>query len=173
MWSDHTHLAVEAVEQGADWAVPHYHVNRLTEHATAEILAGGYSTDTTERPYKGQAGGGITVIPRSVYERIPLDPRFVGWGQEDSSWELALTALVGKPWRGTKPLWHLWHPPQERTTRRYGNPDSKRLWLRYHQAMRAAKRGDRTVMERLVEEARACQAEPQGGPRDPALAADG
>jgi hypothetical protein len=76
----------------------------------------------------------MTVLTRETYEQVPLDRRFAGWGQEDESWALALTCLTGAPWRGDAPLWHLWHPPQDRASRRWGSGASRALWARYCQA---------------------------------------
>jgi hypothetical protein len=101
-----------------------------------------------EKPYIGYAGGGIAAMPRATYADVPIDPRFEGWGQEDASWALALTRLVGRPWRGSAPLWHLWHPPQPRRERAIGSDANEELWLRY----RRAKPAD--VMRELVDEAR-------------------
>lgn len=132
------------------WAIPHSHVHRYTEAATAALLAG---TDLpakpfAERPYLGFAGGGITVLDRSTYLDVPLDPRFVGWGQEDSSWALALRTLTGVPWRGSSPLLHLYHPPQPRITRAVGSDENRQLFRRYHAARH---RSDR--MRELIQEA--------------------
>jgi hypothetical protein len=134
------------------WAVPHRRVYRLTAAATTVVLAGGPMPDPgtaaaraagrrpepagVEASYTGVAGGGIVVLPRDLYEAVPLDPRFVGWGQEDESWAWALTVLAGKPWRGTADLWHLWHPPVPigdggRMTRAVGNPAGYALMRRY------------------------------------------
>lgn len=131
-------LAVEAVERGAPWAVPHGKVYRLTELATAAVLdgnrPGSVAGSTTQPPYLGLCGGGIAALPRAVYEQVPLDPRFVGWGGEDESWALALNTLAGKPWRGTAPLYHLWHEPQERLNRHVGSASSRALQVRYQYA---------------------------------------
>jgi hypothetical protein len=140
--------AVDAVAGGAAWAVPHQRVLRLTPAATDQVYAGGPLPEPaapqrrhpTVRPtviaeaYRGVVGGGMAVLPRRLYERVPLDPRFVGWGQEDESWGLALTVLAGPPWRGSGPLWHLWHPRPERMTRAIGNMASLELFRRYRAA---------------------------------------
>ena len=92
----------------------------------------------TERPYHGWAGGGIVVTTGETYRQAPLDPRFVGWGQEDEAWALALSVLVGKPRRGTADLVHLWHPPAERKSRSVGNHNNLALLNRYQRAARNA-----------------------------------
>lgn len=138
--------AVDAVVHGsARWAVPHYRVHRLTEQATAGILAGGPlpadpgpnrmpPRGTVLESHRGMVGGGMVVLERRLYDRAPLDSRFVGFGQEDASWGIALSALGGKPYRGVAPLWHLWHPPQPRLTRAIGSHESLELYKRYRRA---------------------------------------
>lgn len=135
--------AVDTIVGGAAWAVPHLMVHRLDQAATEAVYAGAdpaATTGRTQRPYKGFAGGGIVVIRRDVLEAVPLDPRFEGWGGEDSSWAMALTTLVGPPVRLKADLFHLWHPPPERMTRRWGSPASRALELRYKRAARASRR---------------------------------
>lgn len=135
VWCPGVTQAVDAVANGAGWAVPHGLVHRLTPDATMAVLAGGpLLGPVVQFPYRGYPGGGMTVLTRETYEQVPLDPRFAGWGQEDESWALALTCLTGAPWRGDAPLWHLWHPPQDRTSRRWGSDASRALWARYCQA---------------------------------------
>lgn len=134
VWCDGVGEAVDAIEGGAGWAVPHDKLYRLTEQATAGVLAGGGWPGVRhldERPYRGHEGGGIVVLPKPLAVDVPLDPRFRGWGHEDDSWAIALSAVAGGPWRGTEPLWHLWHPPQVRVSRRIGSDGGKALFRRY------------------------------------------
>lgn len=156
--------SVELVARGgAGWSMPHQRVHRLSEAATALILRGaplpdpaqsprGVREPPTNRPveqmHRGEAGGGCVVLPRALYERAPLDPRFTGWGQEDASWGRALTVLAGPPWREPEPLWHLWHPPARRLSpgerpgpgeytrmsRSVGSLPGRDLWRRYRNA---------------------------------------
>ncbi len=130
--------AVAAVGDGAPWAVPHGPVRRLAEEATRAVLAGAPLGDgpLTEPAYRGVEGGGVTVLPRDLYEVSPLDPRFAGWGQEDEAWGIALRAVAGRAWRGSAPLYHLWHPPQNRLSRRWGSRDGMTLYRRYRHAAR-------------------------------------
>lgn len=137
--------AVKAVRDSRAWAMPHYVVHRLSPSATKDVIENGTNPATFPRslrhyaqmPYTGYAGGGITVLKRSVYMDCPLDPRFVGWGQEDESWAIALKALHGAPWRPQPgPLWHLWHPPQRRSSRAVGSPLSQNLRTAYRDAAR-------------------------------------
>lgn len=140
VWTEHVTDAVAAVEQGAPWTIPHLMVHRLTPDTTRDTILGVQPLTTglpVERePYPGYPGGGITILPRALYEQVPLDPRYRGWGQEDESWALALHTLAGEPWRGTEPLYHLWHPPQprSRTSRHWGSEESKALFHRYQRA---------------------------------------
>lgn len=135
VWSDGIDAAVQAVQEGAGWAIPHYHVHRLTQPATDRIIAGGeLHGDTTRRPYPGYAGGGMFALRRATLAEVPIDPRFAGWGHEDEAVALALTAIVGRPWRGVAPLWHLWHEPAPRMTTYAGSPESLALLRRYKAA---------------------------------------
>lgn len=135
VWCDGVGTAVDHVANGDPWAIPHRLVHRLTEASTDRFIGGDrQGLDTLERPYNGHAGGGIVVTTRHGWQQAPLDPRFIGWGHEDDSWAIAMRGLLGPSWRGTAPLWHLWHPPQPRLTRMIGSVPSKELARRYHQA---------------------------------------
>lgn len=95
-----------------------------------------------------------------------MDPRFAGWGQEDHSWGLALFSVAGHPFRGKSHLWHLWHPPQERFSRRYGSQEGRALWLRYS----AASRLGPDAMRDLLQEAKdALELDQSAVLADPAL----
>ena len=151
----HPGLAVlAAVENG--WAIPHTLIHRLSAESTAAVLDGAawrglpLSGDNKQdsRPYKGHPTGTLVVLRRDVFHLAPPDPRFVGWGQEDDAWSLALRCLAGTPWRGTDDLVHLWHPPQPRRNRRVGNPANLDLLRRYQAA-----RHDPAAMRLLLHEA--------------------
>lgn len=158
VWVSGLKDAVAAVAHGDygrewRWAIPHHLVHRLSREATAMVLAGadfrGLGLD--QRPYVGVAGGGFIVAPRKVLLDVPLDPRFVGWGQEDVSIAIALTTLHGAPWRARPDLVHLWHPPAERANRKIGTVAGRELWRRYQRA-----RHDPVQLRRLIEEGQAC-----------------
>lgn len=159
VWCDGLTEAIVAVEDGAAWALPHEFLHRLTEAATLNVLSGRPDTATEETPYRGKAGGGIVVAHRDVLLEVPLDPRFIGWGQEDESWGWALTTLVGEAWRGTADLVHLWHPPQQRRERTYGSMEGWWLRRRYAKARR-----DPVAMRRLIEEVRSESHQPPESP---------
>jgi hypothetical protein len=145
--------AVRQVAHGtAPWAIPHHEVRRLSRRATEVVLAGTSPSPSMggldQRPYRGVEGGGMVVLPRGDYEQVPLDPRFQGWGQEDSAGGVAWRTLLGKPWRGQGTLWHLWHPPAPRLNRHVGSQDGWALYVRYEYA---AKSGPGAV-RRLISE---------------------
>lgn len=154
------HHAVHAVTAGAPWAMPHRGVYRLTEHATAAVYAGAPLPDVgapraalsqhCREVYVGVAGGGVAVLPRTTLAAVPMDPRFAGWGQEDLAWGHALAVMAGPAWRGTAPLYHLWHPPAPRRSRSVGSAQGLALWHRYRAACtQAAMRELLTEIETL------------------------
>jgi len=149
VWCDGIPEAVAAVDAGAPFAIPHLKVHRLTKEGTEAVLAGGSwrGQSLVQPPYEGFEGGGIVVSRREVLERVPLDCRFVNWGQEDECHAMALRTLVGVPWRGKAPLVHLWHPPQPRASRRRGSKESWELRRRYV----AARKDPIAMAELLVE----------------------
>lgn len=111
--------AVDAVEKGAPWAVPHHLVHRLSEAVTRNYLSGVPLSlplnpkEYSRPPYAGYPGGGILVVRRRIYEAvggIPLG--FKGWGSEDQCLALLLDTLAGEHVRGTADLIHLYHAPQ-------------------------------------------------------------
>ncbi|MEV6102611.1 hypothetical protein [Nocardia sp. NPDC051981] len=137
VWTDGITAAVDAVAAGEPWAIPHGPVHRLTRAATGAVLSGGQIGGALDQPaYRGVEGGGIVVLDRDLYAEVPLDPRFRGWGQEDEAWAVALRAVAGLPWRGEAPLWHLWHPPQLRVSRRWGSRTGMALYRRYRHVAR-------------------------------------
>lgn len=146
--------AVVAVrEERAEWAVPHRLVHRLDEETSEATIVRGMvptSPRTLVRwPYVGVPGGGVVVLRRSTYDDCPLDPRFLGWGNEDVSWGWALTCLHGEPWRGEADLFHLFHP--------HAAPGASRSPLFESERLRRAYRAYRTrpdQMRALIEGAR-------------------
>lgn len=133
--------AVEEV-QATGWAVPHRMIHRLSQESTERMLAGepwpglplSHDNPQDRRPYVGRETGTLVVLTREAFEAAPPDRRFVGWGQEDTAWSIALRRIVGPPWRGRDDLVHLWHPPQPRLNRRVGSSDSMALLARYRRA---------------------------------------
>lgn len=140
--------AVQQCLDGDAWSMPQREVARLSAASTSDLLRGlgehGYILDRNR--YRSTVGGGLLVLRREVYDDVPLDPRFVGWGQEDESWGLALeTFHEGR--RGLDDLWHLWHPPAPRKNRQIGSRESLALRNRYGHA-----RNKPEVMRALLDE---------------------
>lgn len=154
VWCDPTE-AVDHIEAHG-WAVPHLLVHRLSPESTQRLLAGEdwrglpLSTDNRQdrRPYRGNETGTLVVLRRDVLEAVPPDRRFVGWGQEDEAWAIALRGLHGVPWRGRADLVHGWHPPQPRKSRVTGSDASAALLARYRRVRTAQ------ALRELVDEAR-------------------
>lgn len=147
--NDALRAAVQAVGDGAPWAVPHGLVHRLDRLTTIEFIEEREMPEHSRLvrpPYQGVAGGGITVLSRKVYDDCPLDPRFLTWGSEDEAWGWALSTLHGPPWRGDAPLVHLYHPHAAPGARRSIRIESEKLWRAYR-----AYRGDVNLMRQLVE----------------------
>lgn len=120
------------------WAAPFTKVHRLTEQATVDVLA--LDPAVTDRPGNRRLaqtahdvlhGGGICVMRRDLALSCgPFDPRFVGWGGEDYALGCAARTFAGDyPFVHRGALWHLWHPPQPRTTER--DQITNRLGMRY------------------------------------------
>lgn len=152
VWVPSIPQAVEAVASGQPWVVPHRYVHRLDRRSTEAVLTIKPTctpNKLTQPPYQGVIGGGVTVLRREVYEDCPLDPRFLGWGQEDESWGLALRTLHGEPMRFDAKLYHHWHLPQERLDRRTGSLEGRALWRRYGAAF-----GKPDAMRALIAEYR-------------------
>lgn len=148
--------AVGLVQSGqAPWVVPHRYVRRLDRGSTRWFRAGHRTgLSLAQCAHTGIAGGGMIVVGRDGYEATGgIDPRFAGWGGEDSSWGRCADTLLGEHTRLQGTMWHLWHPPQERLDRRVGSAHNKALTDAYKAAV-----GDPAAMRALVEEARSWRA---------------
>ena len=145
------------------WSVPCGNVYRLNPTATADIVANDpdqpidwpvqrHNLDTSLRnanPYRLFPGGGIFAVTPDAYDQAGgFDPRFVGWGGEDTSLGAALTTLVGPPARLEASVWHLWHPRSKQAAK-LGRPSgaNERLNRRYLHA-----EGDPEAMRQLITE---------------------
>ena len=161
VWCDGLLEAVYAVIGGEPWAIPHGDVHRLSPEATTQLLAGAdpRRLELAEAVWPGVQGGGYVIARRETLLDIPLDPRFVGWGQEDTSWAMALHYLAGPAWRIHRPLYHLWHPPQDRMSRKRGSVAGWQLYRRYCTAREHPAR-----MRELVEEGKRVASEPPAEP---------
>ena len=162
-WTDGLPAAIRAVELGAPWAKPHDLVHRLTKESTAALYGGRPWHELDERPYQGVAGGGFVVARRETFLAVPMDPRFVGWGQEDLAFAMALHTLAGPAWLGGADLTHLWHPPEPRLSRAWGSVEGKQLLKRYGGA-----KGNPELIGQLVKEIHAHQSAQPALHPDPA-----
>lgn len=143
VWGGWPMEAVARVQGGlAGWAVPHRQLRRLSEESTAKVLAGErwqglwQAPDLAEKIRVGVPGGGMVIARADTIKAVPLDPRFIGWGQEDHAWGAALRTIAGEPWRpkNIAPMVHLWHPPADRINRFWGSRKGQQHYRRYLQA---------------------------------------
>lgn len=119
----------------------------MTERATRQALSG----RLPERQW-GQRGNQVTVYTDSVSCAVAIarrtweatggfDERFVGWGFEDTAFEVAAQTLTGTPLRREdSTCYHLWHPTSpeaKRDSPTYGaNRDLRDRYLRARGSMR-------------------------------------
>jgi len=127
----------------APWVVPHAKVRRYTHETTQALLEAPPTCEppdptTLDVPEQTVCeGGGIVVLTAEAYQRAGgMDPRFRGWGFEDSSWGYQLEALLGPPLCGDHVAWHLWHPTARGQHRRprAGDGVGGELRKRYQEA---------------------------------------
>lgn len=143
--------AIERVERGAPWVMPHGVVYRLSRRASSAVCA--YPSTpkcerTVSRRHDGPVGGGFVVCSRTAFDTVRgIDPRFTGWGGEDISFGRALDTLVGTHVRLWAPTWHLWHTPMPRHLGWRASPENEQLANRYLDAA-----GDPIAMRAIVEE---------------------
>lgn len=158
-WPTLKDAALYAAEHG--WCVPCGNVYRLNPIATNELVEHDPDDQTItwptnngslyRRPYRLFPGGGIfATTPDAYHQAGGFDPRFVGWGGEDTSLACAYTTLVGPPARLEASVWHLYHPMSKQAAK-IGRPSgvNERLNRRYLHA-----EGDHVAMTQLIEEAR-------------------
>lgn len=113
--------AVEVAKSGR-WVVPHRRVWRMSPEDTQVCLRNIAKPELPKPrrvirgPVTGIPGGGIFVIRREAFFEVGgMDPRFNGWGGEDSAFGLAADTILGPHRRLESPLWHFWHPPGARS----------------------------------------------------------
>jgi hypothetical protein len=113
----HTWEAVDRIARGeARWVIPASRVFRYTEAATARLLA---QDPTLPLPPRRRGDfesirkiwGLFHLFPRSAFEALGgFDPRFRGWGGEDSAAIVAMDTIWGPHTRLPHDLFHLYHP---------------------------------------------------------------
>ena len=107
------------------WFVPYNHLYRLTKRATDEILRScpckpkvlptpppKHDIDTRDGSGPLHVFGAMCqIMPREAFITVGgLDPRFRGWGAEDSAFTQALDTLWGPRHNTPNDILHLWHP---------------------------------------------------------------
>jgi hypothetical protein len=100
------------------WVLPYQSYYSLTEAGTAAFLHGDPSPETDyvfpspEAPEPSV--GGVIMMTRSAFATVNgYDERFIGWGEEDRAFAMALSVLVGLERRISGLVYHLWHPAPE------------------------------------------------------------
>lgn len=144
VWPHPAEAVSEAVDLAASgeapWVVPHKEVRRLSPEASYRALHCGTelseSLPLAERAYSGMPGGGLLVITAEAWRQIGgYDPRFRGWGGEDSSLGRTANTLLGNRHRLHAALYHFWHPPEPRLNRITGSTATYRLTNVYKRAV--------------------------------------
>jgi glycosyltransferase involved in cell wall biosynthesis len=135
--------AIDRVQAGAPWVIPHGSVYRLAEDVTERVLTLAPENRAAEdivgplaRPaYRGLPGGGCLVLPRTTYDATGGFPlAFEGWGSEDEGFAVILDTLAGPHVRLNAPLIHLWHPPADGRQDAPGKHKNRALLMRLRQA---------------------------------------
>jgi glycosyltransferase involved in cell wall biosynthesis len=153
-----------AEERG--WAFPYDHYCSMTEMGTENFIAGAalpdplsWGTDMFDRDYyefifpskdtPEPAVGGCVVVTRAAFETVGgYDERFIGWGEEDRAFMLALDTLVNAEHRVSGNIFHLWHEhPEEECFAQPNFSDNRKLCNRYREAC-----GNLQMMRELIAE---------------------
>lgn len=84
----------------------------LTRNATRRVLDGSDPwTEELAGTTEGWSLGGIVAITREAWDLVGgMDPRFRGWGCEDTALAHAAAVVLGPILRVPAPAVHLWHP---------------------------------------------------------------
>lgn len=132
---------------------PHDHLIRLTPSGSIAFAKNGPTAILPRHIETEHPGGGLLVIARRAWDAVGgFDTNFVGWGHEDSAFNIAVIA-AGCAWeRIPGRAWHLWHPGPARANRQYRD-NRKRLTLlrREHAAaLRAASEAAGMKLEAIL-----------------------
>ncbi|WP_209125516.1 galactosyltransferase-related protein [Alkalihalobacillus sp. BA299] len=131
------------------WVIPYNNVLNLTETSTKKLLKTKpiWPTNIRIEARKRHSGtyssvGGLNVIPRHHFEAVGgFDERFVGWGREDDTFVLAMNAICGPFVRIDSSIYHLWHPPMEKSNLNQND----QLYQKYKKAS-----GKKEAIEKLI-----------------------
>lgn len=144
--------AVEAALEGGI-ASGHHGRKNLSQRGTERVL-GGFrgSWERLVQNTHPLCNSGALAIGRPLWDELGgFDELFVGWGYEDTAFEIAAETLSGKSlYKAPCDLWHLWHPRSPEHNHRLPG-------FKFNMARRdryVAARGDRAAVLELLEEAR-------------------
>ena len=140
------------------WFIPHERAYRLTQRRTELYLKSDLASPVRPLPEEVEdqiddAPGFIQVLSRRAFETVGgMDPRFCGWGGEDSSFVRAVDTLYMPHLRTGNYVLHLWHDRPgagSSQTRRWDGQEARvrTLWRAYRRAS-----GDPRAMRALVDE---------------------
>lgn len=130
--------AVKLAARSGHMVRPYSRYWMTDEAGAAALMASATRPRSGVRPLRsGDAHGGVNVVPRKLWERVGgYDERFVGWGSEDSAFELACRQLGGFS-QIPGEVFHLWHPlSSDRNTSDPGFRANVALRHRYEAAKR-------------------------------------
>lgn len=109
------HRGVQLAPQVASFVVPFFTVNYLDKVAT-ELVLQGVSPDSPdlienyERQWLKPTTGICNIVQKDRYlSSGGFDPRFDGWGFEDSAWGMAMETFYGEIHYDHVPAYHLYH----------------------------------------------------------------
>lgn len=154
---DQIEAGLNLVKQAGVWVLPYQWYYNLSQEFTAEVLKSQPDVTIaepevpTQWEHRIESWAGLLLMPRKAYEEVGgYDERFVGWGYEDNSFQLALDSL----WSPFQRLacgycLHLWHPPGLG----FSSPNiaqSRMLWNQYRTAAGSARRM-KTVVQNFLE----------------------
>lgn len=123
--------AVSWVEIGGGAARPHLERVMLNAIGSQILLRRGHHALSNSHLDKQWAGGGLLVVRRDAWDAIGgYDENFIGWGHEDSDFNIRMLATVN--WERLPGVsWHLWHDRVKPATNAY-NVNTYNQTLRKH-----------------------------------------
>lgn len=142
------------------WYIPHTRAYRLTREASLAYLMNGPRIPPLVRPKEWEvedqmdnAPGFVQVLTRNAFDIVGgMDPRFVGWGGEDSSFMRAVDTLYAHHGRTDNFVLHLWHdrPGAGSSSTRRWDGQQNRVRTLSHSYRTAT--GNPRIMRALVDE---------------------
>lgn len=142
----------------AIWFIPFTTAYRLHRERSTALQAEDPKTVEIPMPTKYDcedsiegAPGFVHILSRRAFDRVEgYDPRFRGWGGEDTSFMHAVDTMYAPHTRLSAPIVHLWHSRPgagSSSSRRWdGQTERKRdLWSKYKRAA-----GDRPLMRQVI-----------------------